>query len=74
MGQVIDFSKKHKINEMKKTVVFNTILQYYKDLNDTGIVTIPYFLRARDKYNKLIKDNKDLNFYYNKIIERYKIL
>lgn len=69
---VIDFCTYRKENEKKKDVVLNFLISYYKDLNETGTVNIPYFLRARDTYNEIIKNNKDLNFYYKKIMNRSK--
>lgn len=74
MAAILDFGKHHKALEKKKAVILNTLIGYYKDLNETGTVNIPYFLKARDKYNKLIKNNKDVNFFYNKIMEQNKIL
>ena len=69
---VIDFCAYWKENEKKKNVVLNLLISYYKDLDETGTVSIPYFLRARDTYNEIIKNNKDLNFYYKKIMNRSK--
>lgn len=74
MAVILDFGKHHKALEEKKAAILNVLIGYYKDLNDTGTVDIPYFLRARDKYNELIKNNKDVNFFYNKIMEQKKIL
>ena len=52
---------------------FNTLVEYYKYLQDSKGVNIPYFLEARDMYNQMITNLKDLNHYYNKIIsKRYK--
>lgn len=65
---IIDFCVKKNELENKKAVIFQTLLNYYKDLKETGL-NIPYFLRAKQKYNELIKNNKDVNYYYNKIIE-----
>lgn len=65
---ILDFCEKFKQNEMKKSIVFNCLVKYYKDLSETGI-NIPYFIRAREHYNKIIKNNKDLNHYYNKIVK-----
>lgn len=65
---VIDFCVKKNELENKKAVILNCLINYYKDLKETGL-NIPYFLRARDKYNEIIKNNKDVNYYYNKIIE-----
>ena len=74
MTTILNFEKYHKILEEKKSVILNVLIGYYKDLDETGTVKIPYFLRARDKYNELIKNNKDVDFFYNKIIEHQKIL
>ena len=67
---VIDFNKKKKEVEYKKAVIFNTLVRYYKDLQDSNGVNIPYFMEAKAKYNELIKSNKDVNYYFNKIVER----
>ena len=72
MAIILDFKKYHEKLEEKKTVILNVLISYYKDLDETGTVKIPYFLRARDKYNELIKNNKDINFLYNKIMEYQK--
>ena len=74
MAVILDFGKHHKALEVKKAAILNVLIGYYKDLDETGTVNIPYFLRARDKYNELIKNNKDVNFFYNKIMEQKKIL
>lgn len=72
MATVINFLKKKETVEQKKAIVFNFILRYCKE-NAAGDVNIPYFLEARDMYNKMITNLKDLNHYYNKIIsKRYK--
>ena len=65
---ILDFCKHKGKQEYKKAVIFQTLLNYYKDLKETGL-NIPYFLRAKQKYNELVKSNKDINYYYNKIIE-----
>ena len=74
MAAILDFEKHHKALEEKKAAILNMLIGYYKDLDETSTVNIPYFLRARDKYNELIKNNKDVNFFYNKIMEQKKIL
>jgi hypothetical protein len=74
MAAILDFGKHHKALEEKKAAILNVLIGFYKDLNDTGTVNIPYFLRAKDKYNELIKNNKDVNFFYNKIMEQKKNL
>lgn len=72
MAKVINFDYKKKKVEEKKAIVFNFILNYCKE-KAIGNVEIPYFLEARNMYNDLIKNLKDLNCYYNKIIsKRYK--
>ena len=74
MATILDFRKYHKVLEEKKSVILNVLISYYKDLDETGTVNIPYFLRARDKYKEIIKNNKDVKFFYNKIIEHQKLL
>ena len=41
-----------------------------QDLSDYSEISIPYFMEAKAKYNELIKSNKDVNYYFKKIIER----
>lgn len=74
MAVILDFGKHHKALEEKKATILNVLIGYYKNLNETGTVNIPYFLRARDTYNELIKNNKDVNFFYNKIMKQNKTL
>lgn len=74
MAVILDFGKHHKTLEEKKATILNVLIGYYKNLDETGTVNIPYFLRARDTYNELIKNNKDVNFFYNKIMKQNKIL
>ena len=66
MAAIINFQKKKQTVEEKKAFIFSFILQYYKDLNADG-VNIPYFLDARNKYNEIIKNIKDVNYWYKKI-------
>lgn len=74
MAVILDFERHHKVLEEKKATILNVLIGYYKNLDETGTVNIPYFLRARDTYNELIKNNKDVNFFYNKIMKQNKIL
>ena len=67
---ILDFCKHKEKQELKKAVIFQTLLNYYKDLQDPNGVNIPYFIEAKIKYNELIKSNKDVNYYFNKIVER----
>ena len=67
---ILDFNKKKVELDRKKAVIFNTLVNYYKDLQDSNSINIPYFLEAKTKYNELIKSNKDVNYYFNKIVER----
>ena len=67
---ILDFCKYRAKQEHKKAVIFQTLLNYYKDLNKCSEISIPYFMEAKTKYNELIKSNKDVNYYFNKIVER----
>ena len=67
---ILDFCKHKEKQEHKKAVIFQTLLNYYKDLNKGSEISIPYFIEAKTKYNELIKSNKDVNYYFNKIVER----
>ena len=66
---ILDFCKYRAKQEHKKAVIFQTLLNYYKDLNECSKISIPYFMEAKAKYNELIKSNKDVNYYFNKITE-----
>ena len=65
---ILDFNKKKVELDRKKAVIFNTLVKYYKDMQDLKGINIPYFMEAKAKYNELIKSNKDVNYYYKKII------
>ena len=65
---ILDFNKKKVELDRKKAVIFYTLVKYYKDMQDSKGVNIPYFIEAKAKYNELIKSNKDVNYYYKKII------
>ena len=67
---VINFYKYREKQEYKKAAIFQTLLNYYKDLSECSEISIPYFMEAKAKYNELIKSNKDVNYYFNKIVER----
>lgn len=67
---ILDFCKHKEKQEHKKAVIFDTLLNYYKDLQNSNGINIPYFMEAKAKYNELIKSNKDVNYYFNKIVER----
>lgn len=69
---ILDFNKKKVELDRKKAVIFDTLVNYYKDLQDSNGINIPYFIEAKAKYNELIKSNKDVNYYFNKIVERVK--
>ena len=66
---IINFQDYKEVQEQKKSVILNVLVNYYKDLNDSKVVDIPYFLEARNTFNEIIKSNKDVNFYYDKILE-----
>ena len=67
---VINFCAYKEKQEHKKAVIFQSLLNYYKDLGECAEISIPYFMEAKLKYNELIKSNKDVNYYFNKIVER----
>ena len=67
---ILDFCKHKEKQEHKKSVIFYTLVKYYKDMQDSKGVNIPYFIEAKAKYNELIKSHKDVNYYFNKIVER----
>jgi len=67
---IIQFEDLRKKRDYKQSIVIGFLLSYYKDLQDTSGVNIPYFLRARDTYKEIIRNYKDLNKYYNKIVNK----
>ena len=73
MAIILDFGKQHEAVEKEKAVIYNTLVKFYKDLDETGTVNIPYFLRARDKYNQIIKSVKDVHYFYKKIMSAQNI-
>lgn len=66
---IINFKDFKEVQEQKKSVILNVLINYYKDLNDSNVVDIPYFLEARNMFNEIIKSNKNINFYYDKILK-----
>ena len=66
---ILDFCKHKEKQEHKKAVIFQALLNYYKDLQDPNGVNIPYFMEAKSKDNELIKSNKDVNYYFDKRVE-----
>ena len=69
---IIQFADLQKQRNYKENVVMQFLIGYYKDMQYSSGINIPYFVRARDTYNELIKNYKDLNFYYNKVINKWK--
>lgn len=67
---ILDFCKHKEKQEYKKAVIYNTLVKYFKDLQDASGTNIPYFMEANTFYKKIIKNNKDVNYYFNKIVER----
>lgn len=65
---ILNFCNYKEKQDMKKSAIFQTLLNYYKDINEAAGISIPYFMEAKNKYNELIKSNKDVNFYYDKIL------
>lgn len=64
---IVNFVKKKEDYDYKKSVIFEALLNYYKDLSIASGVDIPYFLKAKESYKQKIKTLKDVNYYYNKI-------
>ena len=67
---ILDFNKKKVELDQKKAVIFDTLVKYYKDMQDSNGINIPYFMEAKTKYNELIKSNKDVSYSFNKIVAR----
>ena len=71
MAVVVSIEQLRKYREHKKNVVKNFLVSYFKDkYESSGEIELPYFIKANNVYNEIIKNNKDLNKYYNKILKR----
>ena len=66
MAAILNFNAYKKSIEKKKAVIFNVLVGFYKDLNDSGQRNA-YYISAKDKYNELIKGIEDINYYYDYI-------
>ena len=66
---ILNFCNYKEKQERKKLVIFQTLLNHYKAKNKTSEISISYFIEAKKHFNEIIKTNKDVNFYYNKICE-----
>ena len=60
------FDKKREI-EYKKAVIFEAFKEFYKSAAKE--LDIPYFIYARNSFNENIKTIKDVNSWYNRIME-----
>ena len=56
------------ISENKKIyLIKDSLIRLYKDYEETtGIVDIPYFVKAERRISQIIKSGK-INYYYNKL-------
>ena len=70
---VINLDYYRKIQEHKKAIIFDKLLEYYKDLQDLNGVNIPYFIEAKAKYDEIIKTNKDVDYYYRMLINKERL-
>lgn len=66
---ILDFCNFKEKQDHKKMVIFQTLLNYYKDKNEASRISIPYFLEAKKHFNEIIKNNKDVNYFYKIITE-----
>lgn len=66
---IIRFDDLQKQKDYKEKIVMQFLINYYKDMADSSGVDIPYFVKARNTYNELIHNMKDLNISYKKIME-----
>jgi hypothetical protein len=60
------FDKKREI-EYKKAVIFEAFKEFYKSAAKE--LDVPYFICARNSFNENIKTIKDVNSWYNRIME-----
>ena len=63
----IDTLKEYR--EYKKDVVMKFLTSFFRDEEESSgnSLELPYFIKAKNAYNEMIKNNKDLTKYYNKI-------
>ncbi len=51
----------------KIIIIKDCLIKIYRDYEETtGIIDIPYFVRAEMRLSKIIKDRK-INYYYNRL-------
>ena len=60
--ECISLSKNEKI-----IIIKDCLIKIYKDYEETtGIIDVPYFVRADIRMSQIIKDRK-INYYYNRL-------
>lgn len=69
---ILDFNKKKVELDLKKAIIFDAFKNFYKSIEETDKVDIPYFLYAQRAYKENIKSIKDVNKWYNLIMKRGK--
>lgn len=69
--EVIHIETLRKYREYKKDTVMRFLISYFKDESESSgmFLDLPYFVKAHNTYNEIIKNYKDLTKYYNKIRE-----
>ena len=71
---IVDFSELKEIKKQKETVVMQFLIGYYKDMQDSsGKIDIPYFIKAKQTYDELIHNSKDLKVVYDKVLKTRKL-
>lgn len=69
---VVSIDELRMYREYKKDIVMKFLTSFFRDEEESmgDTVELPYFIKAKNAYNEMIKNNKDLTKYYNKIIKR----
>lgn len=71
---VISIEQLRSYREYKKKTVMKFLMSYFEDEAESSgnVLDFPYFIKAHNAYNEIIKNSKDLTMYYNKIVKNKK--
>ena len=71
---VVNIEQLRNYREYKKDIVMKFLMSYFEDEAESSgnVLDLPYFVKAHNIYNEIIKNSKDLTMYYNKIVENKK--
>ena len=68
LQQLKDFFECILLSKNEKIIIIkDSLIKIYKDYEETtGIIDIPYFVRADIRMSQIIRDKK-INYYYNRL-------